>query len=1202
MENGTNLLAGRLAIFRINYKSDFILTLQSDAGWAIPFCIKFWTGVPSEAYYAGWDGTTYTNCAPVVGEPSKLQVQFDDHHLPIGELKYQIGYHFTVDDFPTTVEDEVINQASVIIDNDGIPMQVMLDFTGETAPEIQFSLPAYANEAQRIANEEQRIENEQQRIENEQTLVGNEETRIVHEWERQRNEQTRITQEEARERAFTQMQRDSESATSAANDAATLANQKAQLAQEKAEYAQQQGDFAKAQGETAQLDHTKAAGDHQTALADHQTAAADHQIAAADHQTAETDHTRADQDHTDVQNAIAAADLVYDISKAHASGGVLATYADLSAALGTNGSNVPVERRQGGMVVQFVRSSDNKYVQYRYMGTEITGTPFLDTANWQGVDEEPITGSDNLIKSGGVASTIATTEIVGKKKVYLTDFYGYTIKNGYSISTDGYIIEQPTSVDFRVVYTNNPVNKGAILHITGTPNSSSRFKVAISKVPITDENLTTVHLTTLSNEVYTSDIDLHLIVPFDGYIVWYRYVLNWTNLSLKACNISALQDNSVLDINELNNTGYASLADALVAVPTTLQKGGMAIRFINSSVNKYETYCLTSTTWSANESDWEGVENGTVYDAIVAEINSIVKPMFSNVIFPPASNYAIGKTSGVWIDMAIPAHYQIKIKPGSTIIISPNIDSSFSVIAFLKSINTIDIGNAPDYATGSGFTQITEETVFNAPDDAEYLYVHKFLLVPPYTDLTPEYIKIYSPDLNIYNQYNDITDKAYLSKVYPFGIGYTQKQWINALGFRGFCIPVDEIVSLKVRPFNANYTGVAFLSEFTENPTIGVVAPVIGNVHKIEALTELNVPRGTNYIWFNCYSNNNSEDLRNHYPLSLEVLKRSMFVKGGLAYDINYFEVDIMSTVLRNDWNSSQNQDNSTNKVGAALILPDTYKPYGKAIPIIGVFHGAQGYVTESVFGYNASNWNNLINKYLEAGYAVFDVDGYGTGVFDIDNNIAPSCWGCPKGVEAVKQAFEYIKANYNIESQMYIHGYSAGGCLAYSYPMIHPNDVKCVSQFEPSSPTNNAGQPSGDTWRNIIAKSYGYDSWSTAVSDNFSNFVGFSLPLSFLKISQDGAQLLGNDDLSHEIYDGFLVGHFPCPIRIWHGTAQEGGSYIDGEIVNLNLNKNVVDALRNGGTDASIRYVPNATHSDLQGATSINYIIEEELSFFKRF
>ena len=145
-----------IAIFRINYKSDFILTLNSDAGWMTPFCIKFWTGAQSQAYYAYYDGMSYTHCAPVEGEPTKLLVQFDDHHLPIGNLKFQIGYHFTVADFPTSVEDEVINQASVIIEVDDAPAQVMLDFSGETAPEIEFSLPAYANEAQRIANEEER--------------------------------------------------------------------------------------------------------------------------------------------------------------------------------------------------------------------------------------------------------------------------------------------------------------------------------------------------------------------------------------------------------------------------------------------------------------------------------------------------------------------------------------------------------------------------------------------------------------------------------------------------------------------------------------------------------------------------------------------------------------------------------------------------------------------------------------------------------------------------------------------------------------------------------------------------------------------------------------------------------------------------------------------------------------------------------------
>jgi len=155
-------------IFRINYKSDFILTLESDAGWMTPFCIKFWTGAPSQAYYVQWDGTTYTHCTYDPSEPTKLTVQFDDHGLPIGDLKFQVAYHFTVADFPDDTEDEVLNQANITTEIDGETYQVMLDFTGETAPEIQFALPAYANEAQRIANEQQRIANEQQRIEAEQ--------------------------------------------------------------------------------------------------------------------------------------------------------------------------------------------------------------------------------------------------------------------------------------------------------------------------------------------------------------------------------------------------------------------------------------------------------------------------------------------------------------------------------------------------------------------------------------------------------------------------------------------------------------------------------------------------------------------------------------------------------------------------------------------------------------------------------------------------------------------------------------------------------------------------------------------------------------------------------------------------------------------------------------------------------------------------
>lgn len=151
-------------VYSIQFKSDFILTLTSDAGWATPFCIKFWTGSPSQCYFVGWDGTTYTRCRPG-DDPTQLVVLFDDHRLGLGELKMQMAWHTTIEEFPNAVLDEVMNQMNVTIDDDGTEKQVVLAMEGETAPEIQYALPAYAAELQRMENELQRQQNEEARIE-----------------------------------------------------------------------------------------------------------------------------------------------------------------------------------------------------------------------------------------------------------------------------------------------------------------------------------------------------------------------------------------------------------------------------------------------------------------------------------------------------------------------------------------------------------------------------------------------------------------------------------------------------------------------------------------------------------------------------------------------------------------------------------------------------------------------------------------------------------------------------------------------------------------------------------------------------------------------------------------------------------------------------------------------------------------------------
>lgn len=80
---------------------------------------------------------------------------------------------------------------------------------------------------------------------------------------------------------------------------------------------------------------------------------------------------------------------------------------------------IPVIWRMPGMSIKFI-DSENKYVQYRYMGTATTGNPnpFIYTANWQGVDTEPSEESINLVESGGVFNKI--DDIVNGTKSYLS--------------------------------------------------------------------------------------------------------------------------------------------------------------------------------------------------------------------------------------------------------------------------------------------------------------------------------------------------------------------------------------------------------------------------------------------------------------------------------------------------------------------------------------------------------------------------------------------------------------------------------------------------------------------------------------------------------------------------------------------------------------------------------------------------------------
>lgn len=114
-----------------------------------------------------------------------------------------------------------------------------------------------------------------------------------------------------------------------------------------------------------------------------------------------------------VKNVVAESG-VYDVSANNDN----TKFESLNALLSSANLNtlIPTDIRKGGMSIKFVLSSDNNYVQFRYMSSSTAVADFTNVGNWQGVDEEPIALSNNLVKSGGVSKMLARNYFVGNNK------------------------------------------------------------------------------------------------------------------------------------------------------------------------------------------------------------------------------------------------------------------------------------------------------------------------------------------------------------------------------------------------------------------------------------------------------------------------------------------------------------------------------------------------------------------------------------------------------------------------------------------------------------------------------------------------------------------------------------------------------------------------------------------------------------------
>ena len=216
-------------------------------------------------------------------------------------------------------------------------------------------------------------------------------------------------------------------------------------------------------------------------------------------------------------------------------------YLDLYSAI----TDVPADKQTGGMSVKFVRSTDNKYVQYLYISTSTAAADFTNIGNWEKVNlEKEINQVEKKIAN---ISSYGLVDDEEEKIVITTDDESETIlsiseegvdaknlkSNGYDVVTSNYGIDSGQSVDIddlievededgnNVVSINkNGIKTKGLFDMNGNPFSNSVIYIAPNgndnndgtrehpKLSITNALIMGATTIILLEGIYTQTIDL----------------------------------------------------------------------------------------------------------------------------------------------------------------------------------------------------------------------------------------------------------------------------------------------------------------------------------------------------------------------------------------------------------------------------------------------------------------------------------------------------------------------------------------------------------------------------------------------------------------------------------------------------------------------------------------------------------------------
>lgn len=253
------------------------------------------------------------------------------------------------------------------------------------------------------------------------------------------------------------------------------------------------------------------------------------------------------------------------------------------------------------------------------------------------------------------------------------------------------------------------------------------------------------------------------------------------------------------------------------------------------------------------------------------------------------------------------------------------------------------------------------------------------------------------------------------------------------------------------------------------------------------------------------------------------------------------------------------------------LALPDSYTDDGEETPLILSFHGSGSRVCAQD---NMVGGISNVTQCVKAGYAALDVNG---------SELHGRTIGCFEHLMAAYKAYRYAVKHFNLSERILVAGGSMGGQTAFNFINMFPSIVLAAGIFYPRLNIETVtvdGHSCVGAWdKRIVHADAGTPRERIAALLRFptaewceENTIGFN----------------PHKIRSFTNADGEWVVIPPCPIKLWHGTADQTIDYV--------MTEAYVRAVRRAGCYIELHLLDGVGHK----ATPV--MRQELLMWFDRF